>query len=78
VLDDLREVDRDFLRWMRGEGILSLCVVWCFLDMGGAVGDVVDVGEVVRTMSGAKRVSLVKGLEISAFGVRTAGAGCRD
>jgi hypothetical protein len=46
--------------------------------MGGAVGDVVDVGEVVRTASGAKRVSLVKGLEISAFGDRMAGVGCRD
>ena len=78
MLDGLREVDRDFLRWMRGEGVWSLCVVWCFLDMGGAVGAVVDVGEVERTASGAKRVSFVKGLEISAFGDRTAGVGCRD
>lgn len=78
MLDGFREVDRDFLRWMRGEGVWSLCVVWCFLDMGGKVGDVVDVGEVARTASGAKRVSLVKGLEISVFGDRMAGVGCRD
>lgn len=78
MLDDLREADRDFLRWMRGEGVWSLCVVWYFLDMGGAVGDVVDVGEVARTASGAKRVNLVKGLELSAFGDRTAGVVCRD
>lgn len=46
--------------------------------MGGALGDVVDVGEVARTASGAKRVNLVKGLELSAFGDRTAGVVCRD
>jgi hypothetical protein len=34
---------------------------------------VVDVGEVARTALGAKLVSLVKGLEISAFGDRMAG-----
>jgi len=37
-----------------GEG--SQRVVWCFLDIGGAVRDVVDVGEVARA-SGAKLVS---------------------
>ena len=45
MLDDLEDADRDISRWRRGDGVWSLRVVWCFLDMGGAVGDVVDVGK---------------------------------
>jgi hypothetical protein len=53
--------------------VWSLRFFWCFLDMG----DVMDVG-VARTALGAKVVSLVKGLEISAFGDRMAGVVCRE
>ena len=69
ILEDLREADRDFSRWIRGE-VWPLRVVWCFLKMCGAVEDVVKA---VRTASGAKLVSLVKGLDISAFGNRMGG-----
>jgi len=76
MLDDIREADWDFSRWRRGEGaVWSLRAVWYFLDMGGAVGDVVDVGEVARMVSGVKLVGLVKGLTVSAFADRMAGVG---
>ena len=48
MLDDPEEADRDISRWRRGEGVWSLRVAWCFLDISGAVGDVVDVREVGR------------------------------
>ena len=40
--DDLRP--GYFALEARGRGVVNR-VVWCFLDMGGAVGDVVDVGK---------------------------------